>query len=188
MPNTYAVDPTADLIMPPLQVWLTGDISTGIDRAKATGEEPIYRGGLSPLHLLAQRGSARLVRSALEAGFALDVGDQFHRTPLMLASCLAGHLEAGAITGALIGAGAAVTATDRFGNSALHYAARSGNSEAFAVLLSAGADPDCANRLGESARALIEGRSDLELVRLLRRVEFDRDWTSPTMKGERTDV
>ncbi|MFX8289504.1 ankyrin repeat domain-containing protein, partial [Acinetobacter baumannii] len=71
-----------------------------------------------------------------------------------------------------------MTATDRFGNSALHYAARSGTSEAFAVLLSAGADPDCANRLGESARALIEGRSDLELVRLLRRVEFDRDWTS----------
>lgn len=188
MPNSYAVDPTADLAIPPVQVWLTGDVSTGIDRAKATGEEPIYRGGLSPLHLLALRGSARLVRSALEAGFSLEVGDDFHRTPLMLASCLAGHLEAGAITGALISAGAAVAATDRFGNSALHYAARSGNSEAFAVLLLAGADPDCANRLGESARGLVERRSDLVLMRLLRRVEFDRSWASPTIKGDRTDV
>lgn len=188
MPNTSAVDLTADSLMPTLQVWLTGDIATGIECAKTTGEEPIYRGGLSPLHLLAQRGSVLLVRSALEAGFAVDMGDDFHRTPLMVASCLAGHLEAGAIAETLIGAGAAVTATDRFGNIALHYAARSGNSETFAVLLSAGADPDCANRLGQSARALVEGRADLELLRLLRRVDFNRDCTATTIKGERTDV
>lgn len=188
MSKTYTGGATAVLPMPPLQVWLTGDISTEIERAKTTGEEPIYRGGLSPLHLLAQRGSVQLVRSALEAGFAVDVGDDFHRTPLMLASCLAGYLEAGAITGTLISAGAAVAATDRFGNSALHYAARSGNSEALAVLLSAGADPDRANRLGQSARALVEGRADLELLRLLRRVGFNREWASTTIEGERTGV
>ena len=156
-----------------LQQWLTGDIAAGIERAAAAGEEPIYLGGLSPLHLLAQRGSVLLVQTALEAGFAFDACDDFHRTPLMVASSLAQHLEGGAIARTLLKAGAAVGTSDFFGNRALHYAARVGNVAAFAALLAAGADPDAMNQSNRSARAFAEWRKDLEMMRLLRRLEFN---------------
>ncbi len=175
MPNISPVNPGAGSLIPTVQVWLTGDIATGIECTKAAGKELIYPGGLSPLHLLAQRGSVVLVRSAIEAGFAVDVRDDFHRTPLMVAACLAGYPESGAMAETFISAGATVSATDRFGNSALHYAARSANPDAFALLLVAGADPDSQNRSGLSARAVAEGRADLELTRLLRRAEFHWD-------------
>jgi ankyrin repeat protein len=175
MLDISSLNPTGASLIPTLQVWLTGDIAPGIESTKAASNEPIYPGGLAPLHLLAQRGSVVLVRSAIEAGFAVDVRDDYHRTPLMVAAGLAGYAEAGAMAETFISAGAAVSATDRFGNSALHYAARSGNPEAFALLLVAGADPDSENRSGLSARAIAEGRADIELTRLLRRAEFHRD-------------
>lgn len=124
MPNISQIDPAAGSPIPTVQMWLTGDITTGIECAKIGGKEFIYPGGLSPLHLLAQRGSVMLVRSAIEAGFALDLGDDFQRTPLMVAASLAGYPDACAIARIFISAGAAVSAADRFGNSALHYAAR----------------------------------------------------------------
>ena len=161
-------------VMTLLQSWLTGDIAAGIAGAKASGREPIYWGGLSPLHLLAQRGSVLLVKMALEAGFDVDARDDYRRTPLMVAASLAKHLEGGAIAQALLRAGAAIGTSDLFGNRALHYAARSGNANAFAALLAAGADPDALNHSNCSSRAFAESRRDLEIMRLLRRLEFIR--------------
>jgi ankyrin repeat protein len=175
MRNLRPVDPEPLCSIAMLQKWLTGDVAAAIESVRAAGCEPIYRGGLSPMHLLVQRGSVVFVTKALASGLAADSMDDYSRTPLMVASALVSHLHAGAIAEALVSAGAAIAATDRFGNSALHYAARSGGADAFAVLLSAGANPDAKNRSTQTARLLVEKRADHELWRVLRRAELHRD-------------
>ena len=100
--------------------------------------------GLTPLHIAAEKGDARLVQILL--GMKADPGlcstiESGWIPPLMVAASH-GHLE---ILDLLLEAGAPVDATDRWGNTAILKACSGGHFDCVAKLLKKEADPTIAN-------------------------------------------
>jgi hypothetical protein len=100
--------------------------------------QPADASGLTPSHLSAACGSARVLRELLRAGAPAEAADRVGRTPLHMAAgsdrpeCVAALLEAGADPDAL----------DRDGYSALHVAAAYDGAQCVRLMLEAGADPE----------------------------------------------
>jgi ankyrin repeat protein len=112
------------------------------------------------LHVAAEMGFTSVLQRLLAADGknAVDRFDYIARTPLTCA------IQARQFPAAqtLIAAGADVNAHDevRIGNTALHYAAEEGDSEAVEFLLRAGADPAIRGWMGITAIGKAEGRGD----------------------------
>jgi ankyrin repeat protein len=106
--------------------------------------------GATPLWHAARSGTADTVRVLLEAGADIEAAQKAGYTPLMSAASR-GNLET---LGVLLEAEARVRARNPKwkGATALWFAARSsGQGEAVRVLIEAGADPNTANEVGETA-------------------------------------
>lgn len=155
--------------------WLTREVDALIGALGEAGRAVVFGGGLTPLHLAVQRGSAMLVRALMDAGHAVEVADDYGRTPLLLAAGQADRGQAAHLVLALLALGADPERGDHVGHRPIHAAARAANPEALKALLDAGADARTRSAAGESVRDLIEARGDLELLRLLRRYAFSRD-------------
>jgi ankyrin repeat protein len=97
-------------------------------------------GGATALHLAVGAGDAGIVEFLLAAGSPTEARTQSGETPLHLAAADA----SGAVVRLLIAAGADPEAPnpDFRNNAPLHYASRTGNTEAALALLAAGVDAD----------------------------------------------
>jgi ankyrin repeat protein len=119
------------------------------------------------LHVAAEMGFLNVLQLVLDADGkgAINRFDYISRTPLMCA------IEARQFATAqlLISAGANVNAHDEetIGNTALHYAALEGDSEAVELLLKAGADPRIPGWMGITPMGEAEGRDDEKGRRIL---------------------
>ncbi len=156
MPSASAPDTGGHASLMTAHAWLTARPDALLACLQETRGGAVYRGGLTPLHLVAHRGSSVLVGAVVAAGLAPDSCDDYGRTALMLAAAHTRDERASALVQTLIGLGARVSAADHFGSQALHYAARVGNAVAFHVLLSTGAAPDAPNLAGETPRSVAE--------------------------------
>jgi len=137
----------------------------------ANGADVNTQGGenfSSPLHAAVELGHRRLVRLLLDSGAAVNPTDQLGRTPAVRAMQknqmgiaktlvaagaqinlhLAAYLGDVATTKRHIEAGADVNLRDDLDHTALHYAARQGQSEAAELLITNGADVQAINEYG----------------------------------------
>ena len=112
------------------------------------------------LHVAAEMGFTSVLGRLLAADgkAAINRFDYIARTPLTCAM----QARQFAAAESLISAGADVNAHDdeRIGDTALHYAAENGDSEAVELLLKAGADPEIPGWMGITAIGKAERRND----------------------------
>jgi ankyrin repeat protein len=109
------------------------------------------RGGRIALHYAAVDGMVNEVKALLAGGHDVNDRDYDGWTPL---HCAAQHQRADVVR-VLVAAGADINARERqVGNTPLHRAVMSsrGAGDTIEALLSAGADPELVNNLGDSAR------------------------------------
>ena len=125
------------------------------------------RDGMTPLHLAAFFGHARIVE--LLIAHDADVGARSRNatghTPLQAA--LAGNFKL--VAGLLIGAGADVDAADATGWRPLHLAAANNNVEAIKALIAQGADVTVGNGEGHTPLTIAQEKNHREAAALLRR-------------------
>ncbi len=102
------------------------------------------------------------VSTILDAGARVDQRDHHGDTALIgVAAVRFGNLRIAAeVVGILIAHGASVDATNDLGESALMWAARSGNPESIKVLLMAGADPARIDQSGHNALFYLRSARD----------------------------
>ena len=113
-------------------------------RAGADPNRP-NRLGVRPLQLAVNNDDLPMVRLLLAAHADPNGADRTGETYLMMAAATAGV----AVVKALLDAGAVVEATDpQYGQTALMFAAREGQTEAAHLLLQRGAHPDAQTRTG----------------------------------------
>jgi len=109
--------------------------------------------GGTALHMAACDGEAAAAAWCLEGGAATDVQDDQGATPLMLAAgaddAEEGHLVAVKL---LVEHKANLELQDARGDTALHYAAKEQNAEAFEVLVRAGANLEAENGKGKTPK------------------------------------
>jgi ankyrin repeat protein len=134
--------------------------------------------GLSPLHIaIKQRASASIIQTIISRGCRMSAVDKEGKTPLRLAIDMGSlreaklladsgsdvfipakdgktpaeaALSAGAETIAAVFSGRAIASRDNSGNTVLHYAAKTGNTDVIGQLLSLGADKSVKNISSES--------------------------------------
>ena len=125
------------------------------------------RDGMTPLHLAAFFGHAKIVELLLahDADVAAPARNANGHTPLQAA--LAGNFKL--VAGLLIGGGADVNAADAAGWRPLHLAAAHNNVEAIKALIAQGADVTVGNGEGHTPLTIAQERNHREAAALLRR-------------------
>jgi len=125
------------------------------------------RDGMTPLHLAAFFGHAKIVELLLahDADVAARSRNANGHTPLQAA--LAGNFKL--VAGLLIGAGADVNAPDAAGWRPLHLAAAHNNVEAIKALIAQGADVTMGNGEGHTPLTIAQEKNHREAAALLRR-------------------
>jgi ankyrin repeat protein len=125
------------------------------------------RDGMTPLHLAAFFGHAKIVELLLahDADVAARSRNANGHTPLQAA--LAGNFKL--VAGLLIGAGADVNAADAAGGRPLHLAAANNNVEAIKALIAQGADVTVGNGEGLTPLTIAQEKNHREAAALLRR-------------------
>jgi len=125
------------------------------------------RDGMTPLHLAAFFGHAKIVELLLahDADVAARSRNANGHTPLQAA--LAGNFKL--VAGLLIGGGADVNAADAAGWRPLHLAAANNNVEAIKALIAQGADVTVGNGEGHTPLTIAQEKNHREAAALLRR-------------------
>ena len=125
------------------------------------------RDGMTPLHLAAFFGHAKIVELLLahDADVTARSRNANGHTPLQAA--LAGNFKL--VAGLLIGAGADVNAPDAAGWRPLHLAAAHNNVEAIKALIAQGADVTMGNGEGHTPLTIAQEKNHREAAALLRR-------------------
>ncbi|MGE0009625.1 MAG: ankyrin repeat domain-containing protein [Candidatus Babeliales bacterium] len=104
----------------------------------------------TPLHAAVESGNAQAVKMILEARPSnIDAVNEFDETPLLKAAGPARTNNTLSLE-LLIKAGANYLAKDKEGNTALHYAAQTGRSQATMLLLKKGIDINARNSVGQT--------------------------------------
>ncbi len=118
--------------------------------------------GWTALMVAAVAVQPQAVSTILDAGARVDQRDHHGDTALIgVAAVRFGNLRIAAeVVGILIAHGASVDATNDLGESALMWAARSGNPESIKVLLMAGADPARIDQSGHNALFYLRSARD----------------------------
>ena len=103
--------------------------------------------GMTPLHIAAEKGDARLVQILFGMGAdpTLCTTSESGWIPPLVVAASHGHSEC---LGLLVDAGALVNAEDRWGNTAILKACSGGHSDCVSSLLRFGADPTIPNHWG----------------------------------------
>lgn len=134
--------------------WLNGDAISGLDRDD-------YHYGESLVDICAQYGRAEALKALLRAG-ADPKGSEPEDSPAIHHAARSADAGAPACALALIEAGVSVDEQNSRGDSPLGIAARCGNIETMALLLTQGANVELRNKAGESVadRARDSGHED----------------------------
>ncbi|UCG60843.1 MAG: ankyrin repeat domain-containing protein [Candidatus Zixiibacteriota bacterium] len=113
--------------------------------------------GSYPLHLAALHGHFEAVRSLIENGAAVSVGDRDNTTPLICAA-MRGNMD---IVSFLLDHGASISERDNYGNTPYLASAGGGNTDLVAYFLDQGVDVNQQDRQGRSAlhQAAFRGRT-----------------------------
>lgn len=122
----------------------------------------------SALHAAAKQGDAALIIRLVQDGMDVNQPNLEEQTPLMLAAQADSH--ALAVTELLLASGAKVNELDRYGNTALIYAAQAGNLEVVKELIARGADASIANKSGATALNFAEGNQHFFVTEYLQTV------------------
>jgi ankyrin repeat protein len=124
------------------------------------------RDGLQPLHKAVFAGRPEIVALLIQKGAAVEARDGRGRSPLVFFAASAGSDIA--IARMLLAAGADPKSEDKLnGETALHYAAQTGDVELAALLIAAGAEVDQRSANGDGAIQMAVFRLDYEFVKLL---------------------
>lgn len=138
-------------------------------RANGARVDAEHAAGLTPLHHAAYWADADTVRWFLAQGVAASSKNRSGFAPIHAACETKGRSD---IVRALLEAGAEVDTRTRSGTTALHIAAREGNTESVRVLLDCGADPNARNRRAETPILFAQGAA---ITRLLLARDADPD-------------
>ena len=122
--------------------------------------------GETPLSL-ALGGHAEIARIMLKRDVNVNSQTLTSETPLMRA-------QPEDLVNALLDRGAVINARDKYGNTALYYAARSGNLPKVQLLLSRGADQEIRNDRGETALSIAQDWKRVEVIRVLKEARARR--------------
>lgn len=158
----------------PLMTAVSSGVDSGPKESVRTVRRLLERGAdpnadANGIALLAFVGSMHDKGDAMEIYQALvDAGARLEGTEVLHHACMSGRLPV-AMIAAMLDAGTAVDARDRYGASPLWYAARSNKLDYVKLLLARGADPKV--RLGRDGASVYEAarpNADLPLLALLR--------------------
>jgi len=118
--------------------------------------------GWTALMIAAVAAQPLSISAILDAGAPVDQRDRHGDTALIGAAAVRfGNLRMAAeVVGILLAHGASVDATNDLGESALMWAARSGNPESIKVLLGAGANPAWVDQSGHNALFYLRNARD----------------------------
>jgi hypothetical protein len=119
----------------------------------------------SGLLIAANEGQEAIVQYLLDHGAAVNVRDDYGRTPLILA---AHHYPNQSVVKLLLKAGADVNARDGDGKTALMLAAPQGDPETVRFLLHHGADLSARNRWGQTALGYAVAAHQTAVVHMLK--------------------
>ncbi|MGB7300972.1 MAG: ankyrin repeat domain-containing protein [Burkholderiaceae bacterium] len=109
--------------------------------------------GWTAMTMASAKGRVASVRLLLRVGAQVDPPDVYGWTPLMRAC----NLERDAVARVLIDEGrASLTRINASGKTALHLAAATGNRGLYEMLVRRGADPETADSMGLTAKAILE--------------------------------
>ena len=138
-----------------------------LDSAETSAINSYSRDGMTPLHLAAFFGHAKIVELLLahDADVTARSRNANGHTPLQAA--LAGNFKL--VAGLLIGGGADVNAADADGSRPLHLAAANNNVEAIKALIAQGADVTVGNGEGHTPLTIAQEKNHREAAALLRR-------------------
>ncbi len=121
------------------------------------------RGETTALHRACRKGHTSEALKLIRRGAAIDAGDGFRRTPLLLA-VRQGHRK---VVAALLDADADTSLQDAFDQGPLHAAAMGGRAGIARLLLAAGAKAEAKGRFDRTPLMLAAKHGHAELVRLL---------------------
>jgi len=127
------------------------------------------RTNASNLHDAAKRGNADLVIKLVQDGLDVNQPNLEGQTPLMLAAQAEQNVVA--VVNLLLTQGAKVNEVDRYGNTALIYAAQTGDLDAVKALVAHGADASIKNKSGATALNFAEGDEHFSVTEFLQGLE-----------------
>lgn len=119
----------------------------------------------SDLHAAAKAGNAELIIKLVQDGMDINQPNLEDQTPLMLAA--QADVNALAVTELLLTRGAKVNEVDRYGNTALIYAAQVGNLDVVKALVAHGADASIEDKGGATALNFAEGNEHFHVTEYL---------------------
>ncbi len=120
--------------------------------------------GFSPLIIASYRGQVAIVKFLLKNGANIDFESE--EGPALMGTCYSGNYN---LSKLLIKAGADVNYQHKSGNTPIHYATISGNSQLVKYLMTRRADPTKINADGKSAKDLAKDNGDIKILQLFER-------------------